>query len=80
MPDVPRQPEFYYPSTHATLRKKERNIPWQKVSKTIANGRIKDSPKEDCKIFVKQFERDTLPVGVVADYECGEIITIEWRK
>lgn len=80
MADVPRDPSFYYPSTHATVRKKERNIPWDKVSETLAEGRLQESWKDDCKLFLKHFEGDDLPVGVVANYECGEILTVEWRK
>jgi hypothetical protein len=80
MTEIPRDPEFYYPSEHAVLRKRRREIPWPKISKTLANGRIKNSHEDNCKLFLKQFDDDDLPVGVVANYECGEIVTVEWRK
>jgi len=80
MTDIPRNPEFYYPSRHARIRKKEREIPWQKVTKTLKHGNVKNANGEHCKMFVCHFEKDEYPVAVVANVDIGEIVTVEWRK
>jgi len=77
--EVPRNPAFYHPSTHAGQQRKHRGIEWGQVSQTITDGRVKNSHKEDCKLFVREFENTTKPVGVVANVENGHILTIEWR-
>jgi len=80
MSDVPREPEFYHPTTHAGQQRKDRGIEWVQVSKTLADGRVKTSHKKCCRLFIREFEGLDKPVGVVADVTNGEIVTVEWRK
>lgn len=80
MADVPREPSFYHPSTHAGQQRKHRGISWDQVAETLAEGRVKTCHKPDCRLFVREFEDEDRPIGVVASVECGEILTVEWRK
>jgi hypothetical protein len=77
---VSRDPNDYYKSVHAFQQSKDRNIKNEEIAQTIANGEIKDSHKEGCKLFVNDYWYTDNPVGVVADIESGKIITVEWRK
>jgi len=77
---ISRNPDDYYPSDHATIRAKERGIDWPVVVNVIEQGEIKDSHKEDCVLFVDEYSFTPDPVGVVADYTDGEIITVEYRN
>jgi hypothetical protein len=80
MSKIPRDPEFYHPSEHARIRKRERDMSWDKVSNTIQNGRVKNAKGENCKLFVAEYEQDENPVGVMANVDNGEIITVQYRK
>lgn len=77
--DVPRNAEHYWPSIHAKDQRRYRGIDWPDVSATLQHGTVKNSHEEDCKLFVRDcgYAR---PVGVVANVETGEIVTIEYRK
>lgn len=79
MTNIPRNPNFYYPSTHAVQQQKHRDIRWELIAETIRTGELKGSHKENCELFVKDFTHTNHPVGVVANYVEGEVITVEWR-
>jgi len=76
---VNRDPGHYWPSLHAQQQQRYRGIDWVDVSETIANGKMKYSHKENCKLFIKEFAHYDDPVGVVANYDNGEILTVEYR-
>lgn len=78
--DIPRDPSFYSPSAHAQQQSRHRGIDWDMVGKAIDNGDIKPSYKDDVCIFVKECTNEDEPVGVVADYKAGVILTVEWRN
>lgn len=77
---VPREPKHYFPSVHAIDRAKARGIDWDIVSKTIQDGEIKKSHKDGCRLFVRDYQHTDNPVGVVANIESGEILTVQWRR
>jgi len=77
---VPREPDHYHPTVHAVDRAKSRGIDWDIVSKTIQGGEIKKSHKDGCRLFVKDYQHTDNPVGVVANIESGEILTVQWRR
>jgi len=77
---VSRNPEDYHPTTHAVDRAKTRCIDWPIVASTIKDGELKNSHKDGCKLFVDEFEFLDNPVGVVANVDSGEILTVEFRK
>lgn len=79
MNNVPREKSFYWPSDHAYNRAEQRNIDWEYVAETLAQGEIKRCHKEDCKLFVHDFYGLDTPIGVIADIQTGEILTVEWR-
>ena len=79
MTEISRNPEDYRPTTHAGQQAKHRDIDWQHVAETIREGDIKNSHKENCVLFVKEFISKDKPVGVVANVEDGAIITVEYR-
>jgi hypothetical protein len=78
--DVPRDPEAYEPTTHAMQQRKHRRIGWDTVAETIETGDVKPSHKQNCCLFIKEYATLEHPVGVVANYEDGVVITIEFRK
>jgi hypothetical protein len=78
--DVPRDPSFYSPTTHAGQQAKHRNIGWDTVAETIETGDVKPSHKQNCCLFVKEYPTLENAVGVVANYKDGVVITIEFRK
>jgi len=80
MSEIPRDPEFYHPSDHAVQQAKYRNIDWVDVAKTIQEGEIKATHKDNCHLFIKEFHYTDKPVGVVANTKQGKIITVEFRK
>jgi len=77
---ISRNPEDYYPSEHAYAQAKKRGIDLPLVASTIQDGEIKNSHKENCKLFVEEFHFTDRPVYCVANINDGEIITIGWRK
>lgn len=78
--DISRDPGDYHMSYHATGRANYRHIDYEMVCETIRDGEIKNSHKENCCLFIKELWYTENPVGVVANYEDGEILTVEWRK
>jgi len=76
---VSRNPEDYWPSNHAYNRSRQRGIDWPLVASTIKDGQLKESHKDGCKLFVEDYHFTDDPVGVVANVDSGEIITVEWR-
>lgn len=79
MSDVPRDPSYYHPSTHAGQQRKHRGIEWDQVAETLSDGRVKTCHKPDCRLFVREFDDAQEPVAVVANVEMGQILTVEWR-
>lgn len=77
---VPRNPEEYHPTVHAVDRAKSRGIDWVLVSKTIQEGEVKRSHKDGCRLFINDYHHTDDPVGVVANVESGEIVTVQWRR
>jgi hypothetical protein len=78
--EIPRKPGFYTPSLHAKQQRKHRGIDWRTVVKTITDGIVKNSHKENCCLFVQDFHYTDRPVGVVVNYVDGAILTIEFRQ
>jgi len=77
---IPRDPSHYSPSVHAQQQRRHRGIDWEVVSETIQDGEVLDRHEDDCVLFVRDYEQLQAPVGVVANYEMGVIITVEFRK
>jgi len=77
--DISRNPEQYELTNHAYNKAKQRDIPFELVSNVIQNGDISDAEGDNCKLFVNESHLDILPVGVVANVDTKEIITIEWQ-
>ena len=80
MSGISRDPSHYSPTTHAKQQRKHRGIDWQYVAETIKEGSINPSPKDDCVLFIQEFISEKKPIGVVANYVDGVIITVEYRK
>jgi len=76
---VPQDPSHYSPSIHAIQQKRDRDITWDQVAKTIESGTAHQTPAEDRVLFVREFEEEEDPVGVVTVPDVGEIVTVEWR-
>jgi len=74
---VPRNPEEYYPTEHAVLRKKKRGIEWGNVSEAISNGRLNNEHENNQCVFTKQFDDRLLYVA--ANYEQGAITSV-WAE
>jgi len=77
---IPRDPSHYSPSVHAGQQRKHRGIDWEIVADTIQHGEVLDKHEDDCVMFVQEYEQLQAPVGVVANYKMGVLITIEFRK
>lgn len=80
MSEIPRDPSHYSLSTHAHQQARWREIDYRLIADTIKDGNIKNSHKDNCKLFIREYEFAQHPVAVVANYEMGVIITVEWRK
>lgn len=78
MADVPRDPEYYFPSEHCVLRRKRRGIQWKWVSNTLENGRVHPSHEQDCRVFMDYIESEGELLKVIANVENGEIVTVAW--
>lgn len=76
---IPRDPSHYRLSIHAGQRRVERDIPKEAIADTIETGEVRHTNHENKRLFVKQYPGDEYPVGVVANVEDGEIVTVEWR-
>lgn len=79
MSDIPRDPSAYHPTVHCIDRHKKRGIDLPDIAATIQTGEIKDSHEPGCSLFVKEFEYYPKPIGVVANTQTGEIVTVEYR-
>jgi len=77
--DPPRDPEHYWPSEHAAIRKRERSIPWDAIAQTLAHGEVRHTHEPDLRLFVAATDADVRPVGVTARPATGEIVTVTWR-
>jgi hypothetical protein len=80
MSGVPRDPEYYHPTTHAIQQRRERDIEWPWVSQAIADGELRTSHKPNCWLFITDVPFEPNPVYCVASEETGEIVTIGWRE
>ena len=80
MTDVSRNPRDYHPTVHAIDRAKTRGISFEVVAETIREGEVRPSHKDGCVLFVREFLDKNKPIGVVANRESGEVITVEHRK
>ncbi len=78
--NIPRDPSKYSPTVHAGQQAKHRNISWDQVAETVQEGELRQSHAENCVLFVQGFASKENPVGVVANYEEGVIITVEYRE
>lgn len=68
--DVPRDPSAYYPTEHASIRKRDRDFEWPEIADVIENGEIYDWSSENVVLF--HSEEFTVPVN----YDQGAIITV----
>jgi hypothetical protein len=78
--NVPRDPSHYSPSIHAGQQRKHREIPWDAVAATLREGEVRPSAKPSCRVFVARPTWTEGPVRVIANPECGEIVTIAWER
>lgn len=67
---VPRDPAHYWPTDHATVRKKERDFDWPEVADVIQHGSVYDWDSPEIVVF--HSEELTVP----ANHESGAIITV----
>jgi hypothetical protein len=74
---VSRDPEEYWPTDRAVLRKKKRGIEWANVSEAISNGRVNKEGSDDTCVFTKQFDDRLLYVA--ANFEQGAIASV-WAE
>lgn len=70
----------YNISDHASIRSFERDIPTQKIYKTIDSGEAKQTPKQTRILYTKQFDDDNEPVEVVVNRIEKEVITVMWES
>jgi len=80
MNEIPREPGHYHLSLHAKQQRRHRDITLAHVRETLQNGTLKNSHEENCKLFVQEFSEKDNPVAIVANYDIGKIITVEYRK
>jgi len=76
---ISRDPQDYRLSVHAGQRHKERDIPKEAIADTIATGEVRHTDDATLRLFVKQHPGDPAPIGVTADVETGEVVTVTWR-
>jgi len=77
---IPREPDYYWPSTHAKQRRRDRGIQWEWVAHTIENGRVHPSVQDDCRVIMERIEDKNELLQVVANVESGEIVTVAWYE
>lgn len=75
-----RDPSDYAPTTHAIQRAKERDIEFEDVAATIAEGECRDAMGKHCWLFIKEFPWYDRPLGVIADTHAGDVITVQYRR
>jgi len=80
MTNIPRDAGFYYPSEHAVIRKRDRNISWEIVSQTIETGEISEANGETRKTFTKWIADEGDILCVVACIKTGNIDTMFWYR
>jgi hypothetical protein len=76
--NVPRDPEFYWPTEHAVLRKRKRGIDWNTVSDAIKTGRLHNQDANKTCVFIKNTAEGI--VYVAANHESGAIATVAWYE
>jgi len=75
--NIPRDTEFYELTTHGWNKAKQRNISGTYIKKTIKEGHVQEANGGYPTMrFLKDFERLEKPIGVVANVETGEIVTV----
>ena len=77
MSTTPRDPSEYSPTTHAGQQAKHRGIDWERVADAIEHGEVRDTHKSGNVLFVEDAPDS---VGVVADTETCEILTVAWYE
>lgn len=77
--NIPREPEHYSLSTHAGQQCKHRDIGFEDVAETIRKGRVKNAHGQHTKLFIREYPWYDDPIGVVANYNEGVIVTVEYR-
>lgn len=77
--NVPRDPEFYHPTIHSLQMARERKIPWDYVATTLSQGEIHRAEKSGCRLFLREFDYLPFPIGVVANKNDGDVVTVEYR-
>jgi len=74
--DLPRDPEHYFPSDHAVIRAKEREIDTALFGDLIQDGVTQLAKNGHPQYrFIKEFDHYHDPVALVANVETGEVIT-----
>jgi len=74
--NVPRDPEHYWPTTHAKQRKKYRGIEWEEVSEAIREGRLHNQGENETCVFINQ-TGDGM-IYVACNHVSGAIATVAW--
>jgi hypothetical protein len=74
--NVPRDPEHYFPTEHAVLRKRRRGINWEQVSDAITEGRVHNRDANETCVFIHNTSDGMLYVA--ANHVTGAIATVAW--
>jgi len=74
--NVPRDPEHYWPTEHAVLRKRKRGVEWNHVSTAIKQGRLHNKGENDTCVFTYLTDEGLLYVST--NHESGAITTVAW--
>lgn len=77
---VPREPSNYQPTTHAVQQSKHRKIDFKDVAQVIQEGATRPTHKDDCYLFISELPHYNDPIGVVANIQNGNILTVEYRR
>jgi len=74
--NVPRDPEHYWPTEHAVLRRRRRGIDWEQVSDAIQDGRLHNQGENETCVFINETSEGLLYVA--ANHVSGAIATVAW--
>ena len=71
MIDIPRDPQFYRPTIHASQQRRDRGIEWGAVADAIKTGSLERSMIDPTEIIVRGEN-----ASCVVNPESGDIVTV----
>jgi len=78
--NIPRDTEFYELTTHGWNKAKQRNISGEYIRKTIQEGHVQEAGGGYPTMrFLNEFIELDEPIGLVANVETGEVVTVFWN-